>query len=649
MAGSRRKASAAEAAHDKEVRALARSAAEQARLAEAAAEAAPDAQQIQAAQQAQEARAIVIDTRGYSPATDPGNPAFDPAAWKAAVDEMGGAEAMGDAVKKAMAKPAEAARDYMSMTAGQIRQLPQAEQDMVWRMMAERIITAPSFLEFATTAAQAWPTIKESLAQAVEAAQRTLSVVMPRLIEATQAAKTAFDTLLAGEGIEDTMQLWEMLTPYMDAEIEANPDLYDDEPLSTLIAAAARRARADGLDIPTLQAEQPQHEQLEMDLNFPTGETIKEDDPQGAEPIASRRRSEAEADGALMTIGRRLLVPSDPEYQNAFVSRINSEIGIFVIDRLTDVHLRDNGLQLSFLENGISDILDANKRTGAKPLQNADTGFLRAMAKGAYMTRVHSDSMTTSFYLPAFCDELGIEGTRGKGADNRAEARKREVLDRIESMGNVWGKLPGETQWWKVFSLIGYNPATEIVTVAMPYFNQLLAAIERKQQRQLEAGRKYYIGYCDLLHSSAANERNQAAVELAARVLIGIQQRGGVPDKKLKQNKNKGISDDLCTWKISCAGLIADCPQMQEKLEAQATTGGRNKAMQRAFVTMYKILREKSDLFAYYRDVMITEVIPTTKTRTAEIIVKHRGPNPAYHRPAIVIDEQAENPDTPPA
>lgn len=611
-------------------------------------------------QQAQEAQAITIDTSGANPATNPADPAFDMATWQAAVDKAGGLDKMIAGLKARFAEPAERARAYMRLSMGQIKQLPQEEQDIVWDEFARQMVEQPNFFAFVNAAAGVdWSAIGDSIATAIESAQKTISAIVPALataaeqmttiapalVEMGKKVKHAIDFLLEGDGIEDTLQIWETLTPYIDAEYDENPDMYSRANLSDLIAAAARRARADGKQIPTLKAEQGQAEQLVMDLNFPTGEPTKEET---APEQPRRKRTEAEAGGALMTIGQRLLVPSDREFQDAFVSRVNSEIGIFVIDTLTNIQLRNNGLELSFLDNGITDILDANEKTGARPLQNADTGFLRAMAKGAYITRVRSDSMTTSFYLPAFCDELAIQGgTRTKGAD-RAEARKKEVLARIESMGNVWGKLPNSTQWWKVFSLIGYDPATEIVTVAMPYFNQLLAAIERKQQRQLEAGKKYYLGYCDLLHSSAANERNQAAVELAARVLIGVQQRGGLPDKKLKQNQHKPIkSDDLCTWKISCAGLIADCPQMQEKLDAQSTTDGKNKAMQRAFATMYKVLREKSDLFSYYNGVTITEVIPTSKTRHAEIIIKHHGLNPNYHKPAVIIDP--EQSDAPPA
>lgn len=635
----KRKGSKADAAYRKEVEALTRAAAEKAKLMQAAAEATPTAQEIQAAQQAQEAIAHAPTPQQVQEAQ---------AAQEAYTAAMGGND---DAAT--VAQREEIAQRLARLPLSRLSLLPKEQQALVWEYLARQIVDMPGFNDALISLAEAErraaaefaeiaPALSETLQKTLDAVHSTLEALQPKL----QAAQRSLETMKQANITDDlrqAMRLLGTLAPYMDAEAEEHPELYDENtPASALVAAAARRARADGKDIPRLSAEQADAEQLIMQLDLPTEGTAKEGNQQPAESPRSKRTG-AEATGALTTIGQRLLVPSDPEFQNAFVSKVNSDIGIFVIEKLTDIQLRNDGLELSFLENGISDILDANKRTGARPLQDADTGLLRAMAKGAYITRIRSDSMTTSFYLPAFCEELGIEGTHDKGAENRAEARKRQVLDWIDSMGSVWGKLPNRSQWWKVFSVIGYDPKTEIVTVAMPYFNQLLAEIERKQQRQLDAGKKYYIGYCDLLHANAANERNQAAVELATRVLIGVQQRGGIPDKKLKQNKYKAIrSETLCTWKITCAGLIAECPQMQDKLNAQPTTNGKNNMMRRAFTSMYKILHTKSDLFTYYKDVKITEVIPTTRTRTAEIIVTHHGLNPDYKHPTVNLEPAPE-------
>jgi hypothetical protein len=55
---------------------------------------------------------------------------------------------------------------------------------------------------------------------------------------------------------------------------------------------------------------------------------------------------------------------------------------------------------------------------------------------------------------------------------------------------------------------------------------------------------------------------------------------------------------------------------------------------------MYRILRNKTDLFTYYADVKITEVIPTARRLNAEIIIQHHGGNPNYKRPYLPLKEE---------
>ena len=284
-------------------------------------------------QQPQEAQAITIDTSGYNPAADPGNPAFDMATWQAAVDKAGGLEPMIEGLKAAFADPAERARAYMNLSMGQIEQLPQEERKLVWDEMARQLAEMPGFIAFMDSLATSQGRLEqlgESIVNAVEETRKTFEEILPAvftaadnlntltarigtalfdppfsldtltsigttLANAGRNAKRALDELLEGDGVEDTLQIWDTLQPYMDAEYDENPDKYSKANFSDLIAAAARRARADGKQIPFLRAEQGQAEQLVMDLNLPTEETAK--DESAPEPTR-RKRTEAEAGGA---------------------------------------------------------------------------------------------------------------------------------------------------------------------------------------------------------------------------------------------------------------------------------------------------------------------------------------------------------------
>ena len=90
--------------------------------------------------------------------------------------------------------------------------------------------------------------------------------------------RAAVNSLLSDD-TRQALQTWAELAPYIEAEADAHPEKYGEnaeEPASAdeLIRAAARRARADGKDIPPLKVEEP--EQLEIEMTLPAqAETVE--------------------------------------------------------------------------------------------------------------------------------------------------------------------------------------------------------------------------------------------------------------------------------------------------------------------------------------------------------------------------------------
>jgi len=69
------------------------------------------------------------------------------------------------------------------------------------------------------------------------------------------------------EQAQATLDMWAILSPYMKEELEAHPEIYGDDehpevgadvPFSVVVAAAAKRARAAGVDVPMLAVEETQ-------------------------------------------------------------------------------------------------------------------------------------------------------------------------------------------------------------------------------------------------------------------------------------------------------------------------------------------------------------------------------------------------------
>lgn len=359
---------------------------------------------------------------------------------------------------------------------------------------------------------------------------------------------------------------------------------------------------------------------------------------------ATDKKASAAQKAGTSTEIKRLLVPTDPQFQNAFITSVSANIGLF--RRVSD----DGKRQLA---------LDVN------------IPFLRAIAQRIADTfRITGNfAGETKIYIPDFVRELGLDinhrakeaaqkaaekGVEEKRADeekpiSRAESRQIFINNLIIDIDNIWGVLPGEPTEYKLASVHSYNPETEELSIVSPYLQRLVQRQEDKMQKQIEA-KKHYVkkDRSELLHPDVANERNQAAVEMATRFLIGIHQRGTTPDAKQWQNKKIQFKDNkLITYRISCAGLLEDCPQIREKLKKQKTKSAQTQTLQRTFQAMYRILKKKTDLYSYYKDLEINELLPTMVTLKTEIKATHHGKNPDYTPPFTPIDivyETAQEP-----
>ena len=341
------------------------------------------------------------------------------------------------------------------------------------------------------------------------------------------------------------------------------------------------------------------------------------------------KKAAAESSGALTSIGERLFLPSDPEYQDAFITKIgNSSIGLFRRDT------EKSKKQLA---------LDIN------------TPFLQALGKIVFFDyiRKNGEHGESKIYIPALARELGYDlNEKKKDSDSsptRSESRELFINSLLIALDNIWGNLPKDTTEYKLISVHAYNPETEVLYFVSPYLQKLISALIGKEASKIESGYHYYNWQCELMHSTAANERNPAAVEMAARLLVGLQQRGLKPNAKLKQNQGKTYKDDTeITYKITCKRLVQECPQIRERLKQQPTASIKTQTLKRTFTAMYRILKKKTDLFTYYTDVTITEVIPTMKTFDTELIIKHHGSNPNYKKPKLpmLYEDTAETQET---
>lgn len=532
-------------------------------------------------QQTQDKSSIIIDDAGYNPTTDPANPAFDMTAWKQAIVKGGGMDAM----LAGFIKSIEATRNELSAM-------------------------LPSIT-------------------------RGIGAIIPALEQAGVSMldiKTGLDDLLTGEGV-DTLEMWGTLSPYMDAELDENPAI-EDEPLGALIAAAARRARADGKQIPALKAE---HGQVaEVDLNFPTQETTKENSPQDVPTIAAARNA-----GALTTLENHVATIADKLLQHCFTSRSMWQ-------------LPGDHDKFSFDVWGKLDLLSLGKEgeNTLQPLDEIHTSFLMLLLRVAEMCDLREynskDNPNVGVYLPAIFRETGLDPrdnlqwdktkkkARRKSAvkeiaaknPNADEAKIKQLSEKeYKKMRARWfrdflrpfdsrvGVIDGEG-YYTVAQWLSWDERTDVAYIAIPYEVKLV------ELARLHADRHSAIS--TIFRANILTE-NQSAVELANRIAVGVIERGitrsqsetyksEAPHKAIRKTTTTTAADGTKTtetltyqpdpapvtvtkestdengitttvtranprprifrWESRFDTLIADCPQLQKEIaEIKAAQG----------------------------------------------------------------------------
>lgn len=635
---------------------------------------------MQEKQRARDAQRTATGTRGLLDA-EGGALAFDRKTWQAAVDAAGGVDKWVDDLKTRIADPAERARAYGRLSKSQIKQLPQDEQNLVWREAARMLRNDPQIMGFF----EQMRGLNHGITTALESAQRTLGAIVPLMQKARTAAQGIIDTTLGAEGIEDTTQIYEILAPYIDAEYDEKPDHYEQANLGDLIAAAARRARADGKDIPTLKAEQPIAEQMQMSLDLPTEETAKGDKPQDEQKSTISTARDA---GAITTLGNHVATIADKLYQACFTARdlrqLPGKHDDFMFDaagKLMEISLNGEPLQ---------------------PLDDIHTGFLMALLQVANLVDIREynahDNPNVGIYLPAFFRETGIDPRprewdkatnaikkRTAAADDQEikKLRANRFIEFMRPLDNRLGIIEGEG-YYTIARYSSWDEKKDIAYISMPYEIKLVELARLHTDR--------HSAISTIFHANILTE-NQAAVELANRIAVGLIERGvtrsqadtyksETPRKPYKKQITRTEADgskttqilhyqpepepvtverqhieengDVITttstnprprifrWEARFDTLISACPQLRGELDTIRSGGGKdkpqrvNKKLKDTFTAAIRIILEKSDAPQYYEGLEIktgrlnTFKAPTNSTLKDKLVITHRGKNPNY-------------------
>ena len=288
------------------------------------------------------------------------------------------------------------------------------------------------------------------------------------------------------------------------------------------------------------------------------------------------------------------------------------------------------------------------------------------------MAQIDDGDNTISFYLPAICRDLRIDprtySSKRKAGQDYAEMRLAAMLDMITPFDPLVGRTP-DGSFYRFLTFVSYDKDSETMTISAPYFFRLKAIAKQRAtgQKHPQLNR--------LMHSSAVNEPNRAAVELANRILTGIVKRGVRADYRTYNAEPKKVAETVTrtskdgqwrtttttvydtgsqtddtpapsktvTYKVKYQTLIDDCPQLKNELDEIINGKGKaereaeernasaeeikkarekdkktipqrvNKKLKDVFTAAFRIIAEKSDAPARYLDF----TLPTT-TRTVK-------------------------------
>lgn len=447
-----------------------------------------------------------------------------------------------------------------------------------------------------------------------------------------------------GDELKQAAENMKQIQPFLDAIFEAFPgeEWYLDQAVSVIMAPVSvymkDKGLTDGADIDTHKAPflaffKDYIDRLEAAYNLEK-QRGNDLDINALQAAVFKQLAGA---GVITSLGGRQLSITDVDYQFALTPLRNSKAYITPLRESIMQKLTFENGQLSILDSGIEPA-DLKTKNGLQDIKTLDLPLLRQVFSAVYNTAIEGDAHTITVHIPSFCREMGIdvrsvpapEEYKGEGQASSNPGKLNDVFGKLRQFENCIGIT--KSGYYELLRAIVIEPGRNTITFATPYMNHIFREIRDKNIIRDREGKELYInpGYSRLMYSTIANERNKTAVEIVNRIITGLQQRGAIPDAKLKQNKRKrNIPPIRISYKITYNGIIDGIPTLTQTLET-SSTANKNVQLARAFEKAFELLRTKTDVYQYYINLKIPETAPTTTTLTDTMAITHEGVNGEY-------------------
>lgn len=305
--------------------------------------------------------------------------------------------------------------------------------------------------------------------------------------------------------------------------------------------------------------------------------------------------------------------------------------------------------------NALETITLQNIKTRSN-LKELDLPLLRSLYTIIYCYADKIDTDTVTISLPTLAKHLGIN-IRGD--------KPNDLFAKIKAFDNVIGVFENGS-FYRLLTFLKYDKNINSITFGSPYMNKILRTLQKENTITPKTGKQFLNPhYSYLIHGTIANERNKPAVEIVNAIVTLLHQRGvEKPPKEnltasiLKKTVKQAVQEELngienndafdeqsavTTMHKKISAIIEEIPILTEALEKTTIdkktnlpkpkiTQDKNNILKRAFSGAYILLKTKTDVYKYFKNLYITEIIPTISTVDQVIKISHNGVNDYYKK-----------------
>lgn len=381
----------------------------------------------------------------------------------------------------------------------------------------------------------------------------------------------------------------------------------------------------------------------------------------------------AEEHGAIMTTGGRLADVSAKNYSGWLDEVPNDSAYISYVG----AHYWDN---IEVDDGG--NLYDGDEAKVIRAVRDQDAKIIKAIEKGSFgderpeeherinkevlrallNATIKEDGAYRTIYLPTFARELnpnyridideyddnGELNEAGKAAREKAakakengeqttEGNKPSIMQQFYSLdywvGVIDGTLPKRTA-----IITGLNKEAKTIEVVLPYIDSIKKRIQEAKELEAAAHHRAYIlpAYNFLVHPNIDAERDKVAVDLVYTIIDKLLLRGSKPASDFKEDQTdegqpKKTSERV-VYRIKYRNLVKATPLLDMEYKRAANSKREYNVLNRRFTKAFKLLHTKTDIYDYFIDLKIPEVPPTKRTLDDNIVITHKGRNPAYKK-----------------